>query len=121
MINWTSDDLERFLAEDPGGPVTMLNLLRFRPDGGREMYMAYAAGFAPLTDRYGLSVVYAGDGGHSLVGTDSPDWDAVVLVRYPSRQAFGEMVRDPDYHAIEHLRTGALVDSVLQPTVPLMG
>jgi hypothetical protein len=25
---------ERFLAEDPDSPVTMLNLLRFRPDGG---------------------------------------------------------------------------------------
>ena len=121
MINWTSDDLERFLAEDPGGPVVMLNLLRFQPDGGREQYMAYVAGFAPLNERYGLSVVYAGDGGRSLVGEAGKDWDTVALVRYPSRQAFGEMVSDPDYLAIEHLRTEALIDSILQPTVPLMG
>ena len=26
-------DLKRMLAEDPGGPVVMLNLLRFRPGG----------------------------------------------------------------------------------------
>lgn len=29
-------DLKTFLAEDPGGPVVMLNLLRFKADGGRE-------------------------------------------------------------------------------------
>ena len=33
-------DLKRYLAEDPGGPVVMLNLLRFAPDGGRERYAA---------------------------------------------------------------------------------
>lgn len=43
------------------------------------------------------------------------------MIRYPSRQAFVDMVRDPDYQAIEHLRTEALLVSVLQPTteVPL--
>jgi uncharacterized protein (DUF1330 family) len=121
MINWTKDDLDRFLAEDPGGPVVMLNLLRFQPDGGREKYMAYVAGFAPLNERYGIEVVYAGGGGRALIGETGQEWDTVALVRYPSRQAFGEMTRDPDYLAIEHLRTEALVESVLQPTVPLMG
>ncbi len=97
----------------------MLNLIRFHPNGGRDTYMAYVAGFAPLNARYGIEVVYAGDGGQALVGATGQDWDTVALVRYPSRQAFGEMVRDPDYLAIEHLRTEALIDSVLQPTVPL--
>ena len=36
-------DLKRMLAEDPGGPVVMLNLLRFRP-GGRASYEEYARG-----------------------------------------------------------------------------
>ena len=65
-------DLKRYLAEDPGGPVVMLNLLRFAPDGGRE--------------------------------------------RYPSRQAFSDMVRDPEYGTGTHLRTGALEEAVLQAT-----
>src|SRR6202022_1422757 len=38
MHKFTDADLDQFLAEDPGGPVVMLNLLRFRPDGGRERY-----------------------------------------------------------------------------------
>lgn len=41
MIQWTEQALERLLAEDPGGPVVMLNLLRYRPDGGRESSQAY--------------------------------------------------------------------------------
>ncbi|CAA9575460.1 MAG: hypothetical protein AVDCRST_MAG33-3006 [uncultured Thermomicrobiales bacterium] len=121
MITWTSADVERFLAEDPGGPVVMLNLLRFHPDGGRETYMAYVAGFAPLNVRYGIEVVYGGDGGRALAGEPGQVWDTVALVRYPSRQVFGEMIRDPDYLAIEHLRTESLVEAVLQPTVPFMG
>ncbi len=123
MINWTSDDLDRYLAEDPGGPVVMLNLLRFRPDGGRERYMEYVAGFERrgLNAKYGLQVVYGGAGGLALIGATGQDWDMVALVRYPSRQSFGEMVRDPDYLAMEHLHTDALTDSILQPTFPFAG
>ncbi len=32
--------------------------------------------------------------------------------------AFSDMVRDPGYQEGTHLRTGALVEAVLQPTVP---
>ena len=48
-------------------------------------------------------------------------WDAVLLVRYPSRQAFSDMVRDPAYNAGTHLRTDALEEAVLQATVPWPG
>ncbi|WP_230598468.1 hypothetical protein ACJEDT_01780 [Rhodococcoides fascians] len=34
-------DLKRYLEEDPGGPVVMLNLLRFA-EGGRDSYAEYA-------------------------------------------------------------------------------
>lgn len=46
-------------------------------------------------------------------------WDMVALVRYPSRQAFADMIRDPDYRAISHFRNEALAEAVLQPTTPL--
>lgn len=42
----------------------------------------------------------------------------VVLVRYPSRSAFADMIRDPAYRAVAHLRSEALLEAVLQPTVP---
>ena len=89
-------DLKRYLQEDPGGPVVMLNLLRFA-EGGRESYDA-------------------GDGGTPLVAEQGQDWDAVLLVRYPSHEAFSRMVADPEYQEVTHLRTQALTEAVLQPT-----
>jgi uncharacterized protein (DUF1330 family) len=42
----------------------------------------------------------------------------VLLVRYPSRQAFSDMVRNPEYQQITHLRTEAVSEAVLQATSP---
>ena len=78
-----------------GAPVVMLNLLAFKPDGGQERYMEYAAAVAPL------------------LGEDP--WDMVALVEYPTRQAFLEMTASPEYQAIGHLRTEALVKGELHP------
>ena len=45
-------------------------------------------------------------------------WDAVLIVRYPSRQAFSDMVADPEYQQVTRLRTEALTEAVLQATLP---
>ena len=118
MIQWTETALERFLTEDPGGPVVMLNLLRFRPDGGRESYQAYVEHLGSLGADFGLELLYAGDGATPLVAEAGQDWDTVALVRYPSRGAFAAMVRSEVYRSGEHLRTAALSETVLQPTSP---
>lgn len=119
-VDPTGHDLKRYLAEDDGGPVVMLNLLRFRPDG-RASYDRYAREIVPHLERVGGSVVYAGDAGTSLVPADGSGWDAVLLVRYPSRQAFCAMVADEAYQRITHLRTEALEEAVLQATSPWRG
>jgi hypothetical protein len=36
---------------DEDAPAVMLNLLRFKPDGGRERYEEYGAAVAPLLER----------------------------------------------------------------------
>jgi uncharacterized protein (DUF1330 family) len=114
-------DLKRLLAEDPGGPVVMLNLLRFA-DGGREKYAEYGRALSETyLAKYGAEVIYAGDGSTALVAEDGQAWDAVLLVRYPSRAAFSRMVADPDYQQVTHWRTEALTEAVLQATVPWSG
>ncbi len=114
-------DLKRYLQEDPGGPVVMLNLLRFA-EGGRELYARYAEALeTTFLPRYGAEVLYAGDGSTSLVAETGQDWDAVLLVRYPSRSAFSEMVADPEYQQVTAFRTDALEEAVLQATVPWPG
>ncbi len=111
-------DLKRMLAEDLGGPVVMLNLLRFRP-GGRASYDEYARHLAAtFLPRYGAQVIYAGDASTSLVAEQGQAWDAVLLVRYPSREAFSRMVADPEYQQVTHLRAETLTAAVLQATVP---
>lgn len=113
-VDPTGQDLKRFLQEDDGQPIVMLNLLRFTPDGGRESYDQYAREIVPFLQQVGGEVVYFGStNGVPLVGEG---WDAVLLVRYPSRQAFSQMVANPGYQAITHLRTEALDAAVLQPT-----
>jgi len=98
-------DLKRFLAEDDGGPFVMLNLLRFA-EGKREQYDEYAQKTAAFLKRYGGELLYFGDGSTALVAEPGQSWDAVVLVRYPSREAFSSMVADPDYHTVSHLPPG---------------
>ena len=111
-------DLKRLMAEDDGGPLVMLNLLRFTEDG-RSQYDEYARLFGEtFLERYGAEVLYFGEGSTVLAAEPGQQWDAVVLVRYPNREAFSRMVADPEYHAISHLRGGALVEAVLQATIP---
>lgn len=117
-INPRGADLKRYLQEDPGGPVVMLNLLRYTEEG-REQYARYAEALSTtFLPRYGGEVLYAGDGSTALVAEDGQAWDTVLLVRYPSRQAFSAMVADPEYQQVTSLRTEALTEAVLQATVP---
>jgi len=96
-----------------GTPVTMLNLLAFKPDGGRERYEEYGAAVAPLLEKVGGRIVWLGEASPALLGEES--WDLVALVEYPSRQAFLDMVGSEEYQAIAHLRDEALTRGELHP------
>ena len=116
-VNPRGADLKRFLDQGPEGEVVMINLLRFAK-GGREQYEAYAYAIEPFLLKVGGEITYAGIASDALVAEDGQAWDAIVIVKYPSRAAFSEMVADPGYQAITHLRTSALRETVLQPTSP---
>ena len=91
------------------GPILMLNLLRFAPDGGAEAYARYGAAAAPFLEKAGASIRYLGQVAGTFIGGE--DWDEVILVEYPSKAAFLAMSGDPDYPG--HLRAEALSDSRL--------
>lgn len=111
-------DLKQFLDKEPDAPVVMLNLLRFA-EGGQETYEDYLRHFRPHAESHGAKIIHYGHGGTALVAEAGQEWDAVLIVRYPSRRSFSEMVADPGYRAGAHLRTGSLVEAVLQPTTPV--
>lgn len=98
-------------------PVVMLNLLAFKPEGGRERYEEYGEAVAPSLEEVGGRIVFMGAPAPPLLGENS--WDLVVLVEYPTRRAFLDMIGSADYQAIGHLRTEALVRGQLHPLDPV--
>ncbi len=98
---------------DEAKPVVMLNLLAFKADGGRGRYEEYGEAVAPLLEKAGGRIAFLGEPSPPLLGQGV--WDLVVLVEYPSRQAFLDMIGSDDYAAIAHLRSEALVKGELHP------
>lgn len=128
-------DIVRFVEAAPEQPVVMINLLRYRdqaaypedaPEGldtspctGREAYGRYGAVAAAEIARAGGRLVWLGAAQATLIGPPDEAWDDAVLVEYPSRRAFIQMVSRPEYLRGAPHRTAALEDSRLVATVPV--
>ncbi|SRR5260370_723688 len=104
-------ELQRFRQADDRKPLVLVQLLRFR-EGGRERYLEYSAKAQLILGRLGAQVLYAGECMQPLLA-ESPAWDGVVIVRYPSRAAYLEMLADTEYQAITGLRRAALAEVML--------
>ena len=110
----TQQQLEELAESDEHGPVVMLNLLRFAAEGGRDSYASYGEGMRTVLQAAGAEVLWSGRGDSVVIGDPDDDrWDAVLLVRYPSRRAFLDMVSSSAYEKVGERRTSALVDSRL--------
>ena len=93
------------------GPVVMVNMLRLRD---RAAYKRYSELTMPLIKARGGTVIWAGDGEGVAYGDAAADrWDYVVLVRYPSRAAFLDMLRSPEYAAANVHREQAVEKHVI--------
>jgi uncharacterized protein (DUF1330 family) len=112
-IEPSRQQIEALASSSEEGPVVMINLLRFRPDGGAAAYAHYGEGAMPCLGRAGARVLWQGRPDAVVIGEDADLWDAVVLVEYPSRRAFLEMISSREYQAIAARRTEALTDSRL--------
>ena len=130
-IDPTRATIKQFAESFPADtPVVMLNLLRFReqaayadasvpPCSGRQAYAQYSTLIEPILAAAGGTVLWAGKAHTALIAPDGEQWDEVLLVQYPAREAFLGMITSPAYKAIVHHRTAALADSRLVPSVPL--
>ena len=112
---------EATLATLPdNGPVTMLNLMRFRErsrDGngtGWDAYLRYSKLTIRLIKERGGTIIWTGDAEAVALGVpDANHWDYVALVRYPSRAAFLDMMRSPDYAAANVERENGCAEHVI--------
>ncbi|HVR91611.1 MAG TPA: DUF1330 domain-containing protein [Novosphingobium sp.] len=108
-------------------PIRMLNLIKFKewadyPAGhpnhgkgltGREAYVIYKAGIAPIIAASGGGMVWQGPLECTVTGP-ADEWDEAFVMGYPNSGAFMAMVKDAHYIAevVPH-RTAALADSRL--------
>ena len=119
------DALER-LPE--GAPVVMVNLMKFKErsddgDGsGWDAYVRYSKGVTPLLKARRASIVWAGNASGGVFGpAEFGEWDYVALVRYPSKDAFTDMIRSAEYEAANEHRLNGVQRHVIIGTEETYG
>ena len=120
MTNAVDDrpvNLKAFENLPADAPVVMINLLKFHDGDGLAHYLTYTREVQPHLDRVGGLVRYAGTNPHNVIGDgERPWWDAILVVEYPSPQAFVDMVLDPGYQQVHEHRAAALQQGDLVAT-----
>ncbi len=116
----TKEQIKALLESDLETPVVMLNLLKFAEraggDGagsGRDSYARYGERVRTMLEQVGGRILWQGRADSVVIGGDDDEWDAVILVEYPSRKAFIEMTSSPKYDDVSKDRTAGLADSRL--------
>jgi len=89
----------------------MFNALWFKADGGAAKYAEYLQAAGPFVAKHGGKSDASYSPAQALIGEF--DADLVFLIEWPNFAAFTSLIQDPDYQAISHLRTEAIVDSLL--------
>ena len=102
MIDLLNEQALKALPDE--GPVTMLNLMRFRErslDGngsGWDAYLRYSALTVPMIKAHGGTLLWTGDAKAVALGRqDGNQWDYLALVYYPTVAAFIDMMTSEDY------------------------
>jgi uncharacterized protein (DUF1330 family) len=115
-IKSNDEEFRRFEKNSNQGPVVMLNLLKFKP-GGAADYVSYTKVAGRAVVDVGGKVLYMGKANELLNGDEA--WDYVILIQYPSRKAFLQMINNPEYLKAHEYRLKACERAVLYATDPV--
>lgn len=113
-VNPTKESIKQLVADFPADtPVTMLNILRFKEltdagESGLKSYQRYGVKAQEHVVKAGAKVVWAGEVISAVIGQADHMPHQVLLVEYPSVNAFLTMVLSKEYQAITSDRTMAL-------------
>ena len=102
----TPEGMQAFLAKDIEGPVSMVNLLKFKEraqyaDGretdlsGAEAYALYGQDMIRWVTSQGGRMLFSGPAHHLVLGEADDLWDQVAIMEYPSKEAFVRIVSAP--------------------------
>lgn len=103
----TPEGMQAFLAKDIEGPVSMVNLLKFKDraeyaDGretdlsGAEAYALYGQDMTRWVTSNGGRLLFSGPAHHLVLGEADELWDQVAIMEYPSKEAFVQIVSAPE-------------------------
>jgi uncharacterized protein (DUF1330 family) len=115
----TQEQMAGFLAPGPDGPISMVNLLKFKEkasydDGretdltGAEAYAIYSRGVMKTLAKVGGKLVFSGEVSRLMLGEVEELWDSIAIAQYPSRAAMLEMMQLPEYQEISVHRSAGL-------------
>ena len=103
-IELTNEQIENLRALPDCKPVVMANLCKYRDlssdgDGtGRDAYLRYSRGVISLLKERNATILWAGNVETVALGlAQDGDWDFIVLVQYPTRDAFIDMMTSAAY------------------------
>jgi len=123
----THERRNTLVRDNDKGPVNMVNLLKFKEkavyeDGretqlsGLEAYDAYGGPMGKLIVEGGGKVIYTSVVDSLVVGEADELWDIVVIVEYPSRGKFLELISSPEAQQLQVHRTAGLAGQMLLAT-----
>jgi len=113
-IKINQDQFREMIKNPNDKPVVMLNLLKFKKEGGRKSYSRYIKEANRFVEEVGGKLLLLSKPKELLNGREK--WDLLMLVKYPSRKAFLQMVNNSEYLKIHSFREEALVSAVLYAT-----
>jgi uncharacterized protein (DUF1330 family) len=126
-VHPSEKQIQQMMEDGPTGPMVMVNLLKYRdraayaPDkpeaaknlSGRDAYQRYGAVAIQHVTKRGGAIVWGGPQRFVFIGGAEQEWDDVVCVKYPSRDAFLNMIQDADYLAVNYHRDAGLERTAL--------
>lgn len=119
-IDPTREQIKALATLAHSGKIVMINLLKFKKNvevagktySGKELYQEYAKKASPFIQEANAKVLWQGHFlGQVIAPKDDVQWDEAVLVEYPSKKHFLEMIQSPGYPS--QIRTQSIEDARL--------
>jgi len=113
--------------EEEDGPIWMVNLMKYREKAdysdGRESDISGQEAddrYAPLgpLKAIGARAVFLAEV-ESQFFNESPKWDRVGIVKYPSRKSFLEMQQRPDFKELHHHKEAGMAETIVSGCLPM--
>ena len=128
----TADQFRAFRDDPYDGPIAQVNLLKFRvksqygedepehgvDEPGSVAYRRYVDAFQVAADEAGATCLLFGETERYFIGQG--DWDAVLIMHFPSRAAFIQTLNHPDYREMHRHRDAGLLCQELLTTRPVV-